>query len=91
MDKPTAFALYREELEDTLRDLLDDGSPPLLYRMMRYHLGWEDADGNPTDGRGKALRPALCLLACEAVGGNWRVALPAAAGVELVHKFFADT
>lgn len=87
MDKPASFALYREELEDTLRDLLDDGWPPLLYRMMRYHLGWEDADGNPTSGRGKTLRPALCLLACEAVGGNWRTALPAAAGVELVHNF----
>jgi geranylgeranyl diphosphate synthase type I len=33
------------------------------------------------------LRPSLCLLACEAVGGEWRRALPAAAALELVHNF----
>jgi geranylgeranyl diphosphate synthase type I len=55
--------------------------------MIRYHLGWEDVDGHPADHVGKELRPALCLLACEAVGGDWRRALPAAAAVELVHNF----
>jgi geranylgeranyl diphosphate synthase type I len=56
--------------------------------MMRYHLGWEDEQGQPlTKGDGKALRPSLCLWACEAVGGNWRQALPAAAALELMHNF----
>jgi geranylgeranyl diphosphate synthase type I len=55
--------------------------------MMRYHLGWEDQQGNPSDATGKRLRPALCLLACEAAGGEWQKALPAAAAVELVHSF----
>src|SRR3989442_7810436 len=55
--------------------------------MIRYHLGWEDAEGRPQDVGGKGLRPTLCLLACEAAGGEWRQALPAAAAVELVHKF----
>jgi geranylgeranyl diphosphate synthase type II len=36
---------------------------------------------------GKRLRPLLVLTACEAVGGEWRRALPAAAAVELVHAF----
>jgi geranylgeranyl diphosphate synthase type I len=36
---------------------------------------------------GKALRPTLCLLACEAAGGDWHAALPAAAALELVHNF----
>jgi geranylgeranyl diphosphate synthase type II len=36
---------------------------------------------------GKRLRPLLALAACEAVGGPWRRALPAAAAVELVHAF----
>jgi geranylgeranyl diphosphate synthase type I len=56
--------------------------------MLRYHLGWQDRDGNPVQGRrGKRLRPLLCLLACEATGGDWRSALPAAAAVELIHNF----
>lgn len=35
---------------------------------------------------GKRIRPALCLLACEAVGGGDR-ALPTSVGVELIHTF----
>jgi geranylgeranyl diphosphate synthase type I len=58
------------------------------YPAMRYHLGWEDREGRPIDGRGgKLLRPALLLLSCEAVGGDWQRALPAAAAVELLHNF----
>ncbi|MBI1886265.1 MAG: polyprenyl synthetase family protein [Chloroflexi bacterium] len=88
MTLPGAFSRYRREVEETLRELLGRGSPSLLYRMMRYHLGWEDAQGRPiTENGGKALRPTLCLLACEAVGGDWRKALPVAAAVELVHNF----
>jgi geranylgeranyl pyrophosphate synthase len=36
---------------------------------------------------GKRLRPLLVLTTCEAVGGEWRRALPAAAAVECVHAF----
>jgi geranylgeranyl pyrophosphate synthase len=36
---------------------------------------------------GKRLRPLLVLTTCEAVGGDWRAALPAAAAVECVHAF----
>ena len=36
---------------------------------------------------GKRLRPLLVLTACEAVGGDWRRALPAAAALECVHAF----
>ncbi len=57
-------------------------------RYMRYHLGWEDAEGRPTDaGAGKMLRPALCLLCCEAVGGDAADVLPAAVAIELLHNF----
>jgi geranylgeranyl diphosphate synthase type I len=59
-----------------------------IYQMMEYHLGWRDADFRETGHRaGKRLRPTLCLLTCEAVGGDPRQALPAAAAVELVHSF----
>jgi geranylgeranyl pyrophosphate synthase len=36
---------------------------------------------------GKRLRPLLTLTACEAAGGRWQTALPAAAAVECVHAF----
>jgi geranylgeranyl diphosphate synthase type I len=56
--------------------------------MLRYHMGWADAEGRPLSAEsGKALRPTLCLLACEAAGGDWQDALPAAAALELVHNF----
>ena len=59
-----------------------------LYDMMRYHLGWLDEKGNPArSDAGKALRPALCLFSCEAAGGDYKKALPAAAALELVHNF----
>jgi geranylgeranyl diphosphate synthase type II len=36
---------------------------------------------------GKRVRALLALTACEAVGGDWRRALPAAAALECVHAF----
>jgi geranylgeranyl diphosphate synthase type I len=59
-----------------------------LAGMLRYHLGWVDERFQPTQApRGKHLRPALCLLACEAAGGEWAAAVPSAAAVELIHNF----
>jgi geranylgeranyl diphosphate synthase type I len=59
-----------------------------LYGYLAYHLGWVDARLRPTGGpTGKRLRPVLCLLSCEACGGDWEQALPAAAAVELLHNF----
>ncbi|TMB98261.1 MAG: polyprenyl synthetase family protein, partial [Chloroflexi bacterium] len=87
MDLPAPLLRHRPEIESCLRSFLDRPATPELYRMLRYHLGWEDADGQPSSASGKLLRPSLCLLACEAAGGEPRRALPAAAAVELVHNF----
>lgn len=58
------------------------------YGMMFYHLGWMDETFSPTRQRsGKRVRPLLCLLSCEACGGDWSQALPAAAAVEIIHNF----
>ena len=58
------------------------------YGMMRYHLGWADGALQPIEANsGKRLRPILCLLSCEAAGGDPHHALPAASAVELVHNF----
>lgn len=64
--------------------------PPHSRSLAGYHLGWLDADGQPSDGRsggGKAVRPALAYASCEAVGGNAPAAVGAAVAVELVHNF----
>ena len=54
----------------------------------RYHFGWVEADGSPSDAvAGKGLRPALAVLSAEAVGADASVALPGAVAVQLVHDF----
>ncbi|MFC4113898.1 polyprenyl synthetase family protein [Nonomuraea zeae] len=51
-------------------------------------MGWSDADGKPYRGdSGKGVRPAVSMLAAEAVGAGAESALPAAVAVELVHAF----
>jgi geranylgeranyl diphosphate synthase type I len=58
------------------------------YGMMSYHLGWMDEHLRPYQAQtGKRLRPLLCLVACEAAGGDYRLALPAAAALELLHNY----
>lgn len=87
MDSIEFLSRYRPDLDGELRSTVGGSSLP-LYGMMRYHLGWEDGEGRPVSSKGgKLLRPGLCLLACEAVGGDWRSALPAAVSLELVHNF----
>jgi geranylgeranyl diphosphate synthase type I len=88
VEPPSILARYHADLDAYLRSTLTEGRPPLLYRMMRYHLGWEDTQGLPTAAAGgKALRPSLCLWACEALGGDLRKGLAAAAALELTHNF----
>ena len=84
---PAVFDRHREEVGLALRDSLSvDDSP--IRRMLAYNMGWVDVDGAPTLAtEGKALRPTLCLLACEATGGVTADAMPAAVALELVHNF----
>jgi len=87
LELPAILERYRTDIEDSVRLLLES-KPDGLYGMLRYHFGWIDAKGCPSShALGKAVRPTLCLLACEAVGGNWERALPAAAALELIHNF----
>ncbi len=66
-----------------------DNSRDVFYGMMQYHLGWLDEDLQPAvnSNGGKRIRPVLCLLSCAAAGGNWEIAVPAGAAVELLHNF----
>jgi len=86
MDLPEVFYRYRNGIVKELAANISGGKLA-MYDMMRYHMGWIDADGGVQDAGGKLVRPTLLLLACECVGGRWRTALPAAAAVELVHNF----
>ena len=76
---------FLPDVERHLREAVEAGGE--LAPMLRYHMGWETLEGTPTRGGGKALRPILCLAACEMSGGDWRNALPAAAALELIHNF----
>lgn len=61
---------------------------PFTRQVVSYHLGWCDESGAPIDANsGKALRPALALLAAEALTGRAEPGLPGAVAVELVHNF----
>jgi len=87
IDVDKVWERFRPELEAELKYVVGRASLP-LYDMMRYHMGWVDERGRTKEGiAGKRLRPVLCLLACHALGGQWRQALPVAAAVELVHNF----
>lgn len=83
------MTVYNQLMDDRLRRMLM-GDPPFsqLYQMMAYHFGWLDESLRPQTGRpGKRIRPCLCFLACEAVGGSPRDALPGALAIELIHNF----
>jgi geranylgeranyl diphosphate synthase type I len=61
---------------------------PLCGLAASYHFGWCDEQGQPTALKaGKAVRPAMVLLAAEAVGADPQTAVPGAVAVELVHNF----
>ncbi len=86
----TLMAHYLPAIEAELKDLLASTGPPYgeYYHMLHYHMGWIDIQLRPTEGRaGKRIRPLVCLLACQAAGGAWERALPAAAGIETLHNF----
>lgn len=84
---PESYTSYRREVEAELKRIIGS-KPSALYDMLRYHLGWQDAQGHPSGKKsGKFTRPVLCLLSCQAVGGNTSQILPAAASLELIHNF----
>jgi geranylgeranyl diphosphate synthase type I len=84
------FRYYVPLIEEEMRQVLasDDGYLAGHYGMLQYHMGWMDQQLRPTqiDG-GKRIRPVLCLLSSQAVGGTIERALPAAASLELLHNF----
>jgi geranylgeranyl pyrophosphate synthase len=76
-------------LEEFLRagpEFVENLHDGLLYAL---GLGQEAGRGAPDRlARGKRIRPALCLLTCEALDGDPERAVPFAMAVELMHNFF---
>ncbi|HHT9135147.1 MAG TPA: polyprenyl synthetase family protein [Candidatus Avalokitesvara rifleensis] len=68
---------YGKGIDEHLKKLFpvrdDYLSEPIWYHM---------------DTGGKRMRPALCLIVCEALGGNPDEAVPFAAAVEILHNMF---
>ena len=49
---------YRPAVQREMRAVIGDSPEPLMA-WLRYHLGWEDAEGRPVDASpGKMLNPA---------------------------------
>ena len=94
---PPIFHRYREDLSDAIDAGLrrDYDTPPAhapepidVYGVLRYGMGRADTAGRPIEAAtGKAMRPTLCLFACEATGGDPVRAMPAAVALEYVHNF----
>ncbi|NMC52099.1 MAG: polyprenyl synthetase family protein [Chloroflexi bacterium] len=83
------FSAYLPAVENELKLAVYQFVPDQFTEfrgMLTYHMGWEGEGAGPS-AQGKRLRPLLVLLACEACGGEWKNALPAAAAVELLHNF----
>ena len=68
---------YTRLIENTLARQDFDEDPLELYEPISYTLALG----------GKRLRPALCLAACELVGGSVDEALMPSLGIELFHNF----
>ncbi len=78
-DSASGIDDLRPVIESALTDAcdFDKGCPDALAEAIRYALLVP----------GKRLRPALVLMAAEAVGGSIDAALPGAVAVEMVHAY----
>ena len=79
----------RASVEDELKrivGLVSEDQYDDLHSMLAYHLGWE-GEGSGVEAQGKRIRPLLTLLSAAALGADWKQALPASVGVELLHNF----
>ena len=80
---PTRFlerlGWYRDMLADTLTAGIPTWEPQRhLYGLVKDFI----------DRSGKGLRPALCIATARALGGRAQDAVPAAAGLEMLHNAF---
>lgn len=92
MSLETLISRFRDQIERTLHEVLasENLHDEDYLRMLHYHMGWRDAEADADQymgSSGKRTRPLITLLCTAASGGEWHLALPFAAGLELVHNF----
>lgn len=68
---------FEKPINDRISEVFPEKEPKGLY----------EASVHTITGGGKRLRPAILLIATEAVGGSWENALNAAVSIELMHTF----
>src|SRR5690554_3332630 len=68
---------YHDELARGLEESVGVRQPDRLYEPVRYILSIG----------GKRIRPALTLMVCDFLSGDYKKALPAALAVEMFHNF----
>ncbi len=78
MDVEAEIQRNGRRIEPILEELIPRTGVPFLSDPIWYHL----------DTGGKRIRPALCLVTCEVLGGDSEQAAYFAAAVELMHNMF---
>ena len=73
----STIAVLQHRVNQAIAGLDWPSHPSNLYQPIVYTL----------EHGGKRLRPVLCLLGAEAMGGSVEQALPAALATELFHNF----
>ncbi|MFN3781455.1 MAG: polyprenyl synthetase family protein [Candidatus Kapaibacteriota bacterium] len=76
-DYESTFKHYTSIVDDKLQELIKERKPKNLYLPIEYILLES----------GKRIRPLLCMLACEATGGDPYEAVDAATAIEIMHNF----
>ncbi|WP_347274668.1 polyprenyl synthetase family protein [Candidatus Kuenenia sp.] len=69
---------YGAKIDDMLRELIPVNEKNYLNEPIWYHM----------NTKGKRVRPAICLITCEALGGNPENALSFALAIEVLHNMF---
>lgn len=69
---------YGAKIDDMLRELIPVNEENYLSEPIWYHM----------NTKGKRVRPAICLITCEALGGNPENALSFALAIEVLHNMF---
>ena len=76
-----------DEFESALMKFVDSRDLP-LYKMMAYHLGWVDQNGEPEIVTNQDRSHGHIVLATsKAAGGDNQGTMPYAVAVELLHNF----
>ena len=76
-----------DQFESSLKKFVDSRELP-LYKMMAYHLGWVDQNGEPEPAVAQdRTHGQLVLASAQAAGSDNAAAMPYAVAVELLNNF----